>query len=208
MTSDPTYRDLLYFLKLLYTTVFAVTASLAPFYWGCLIFLISYIWIDTICPALCLQCRNSLGPTGCVTSLVMIGKSVCPSCQKQHKRIEYYCMLEIYRGITLLASEEDTEAAGHRMVKYIYVRLSVYLCQIFAHQFNLTLVTWHTWLTNTNTYLFYLKKKKIKKNNPSYVYCARLTETCQGTCILLLSRWSDCFYCSPHLYVALDKSVC
>ncbi len=32
--------------------------------------------------------------------------------------------------------------------------------------------------------------------------------TCHGTCILLLSRWSDCFYCSPHLYVALDKSVC
>ncbi len=57
-----------------------------------------------------------------------------------------------------------------------------------------------------NTYLFYLKKKK--KKIPSYVYCARLTETCHGTCILLLSRWSDCFYCSPHLYVALDKSVC
>ncbi len=29
-----------------------------------------------------------------------------------------------------------------------------------------------TWPTNTNTYLFYLKKK-----NPSYMYCARLTET-------------------------------
>ncbi len=47
-----------------------------------------------------------------------------------------------------------------------------------------------------------------KKKNPSYVYCVRLTETCHGTCILLLSRWSDCFYCSPHLYVALDKSIC
>ncbi len=45
----------------------------------------------------------------------------------------------------------------------------------------------------------------IKK--PSYVYCARLSETCQGTCILLLSQRSDCFYYS-HLYVALDKSVC
>ncbi len=55
----------------------------------------------------------------------------------------------------------------------------------------------------TLTYSIYIKKK-----NPSYVYCARLTETCHGTCILLLSRWSDCFYCSPHLYVALDKSVC
>ncbi len=30
-------------------------------------------------------------------------------------------------------------------------------------------------------------KKKLKRN-PSYVYCARLTETCHGTCILLLSR--------------------
>ncbi len=47
-----------------------------------------------------------------------------------------------------------------------------------------------------------------KKKDHSYVYCARLTETCHGTCIPLLSRWSDCFYCSPHLYVALDKSVC
>ncbi len=75
--------------------------------------------------------------TGCVTSLVMIGKSVCPSCQKQHECLEYYCTSEIYRGITLLsastvdsiyngfsfieshlavplASEEDTEAAGQR----------------------------------------------------------------------------------------------
>ncbi len=48
--SAPTYRDLLYFKKMLYTTVFAVMDSLAPFYWGCFIFLISYIWIDTICP--------------------------------------------------------------------------------------------------------------------------------------------------------------
>ncbi len=48
----------------------------------------------------------------------------------------------------------------------------------------------------------------VLNNNPSYVYCARLTETCHGTCILLLSRWSDCFFYSPHLYVALDKSIC
>ncbi len=54
------------------------------------------------------------------------------------------------------------------------------------------------------TLTYSIKIKKI----PSYVYCARLTETCHGTCILLLSRWSDCFYCSPHLYIALDKSVC
>ncbi len=57
--------------------------------------------------------------------------------------------------------------------------------------------------------IFILKKKKLKIIViiiiPSYVYCARLTETCHGTCILLLSRWSDCFYCS-HLYVALDKA--
>ncbi len=71
--------------------------------------------------------------TGCVTSLVMIGKSVRPSCQKQRERLEYYCTSDIYRGITLLsastvdsimssmyffyraaplASEEDTEAAS------------------------------------------------------------------------------------------------
>ncbi len=104
MTSDPTYRDLLYFLKLLYTTVFAVTASLAPFYWGCFIFLIFYIWIGTICPAPCLQHRNSLGLITRVTSLVMIGKSICPSCQKQRERLEYICTSEIYRDITLLSA--------------------------------------------------------------------------------------------------------
>ncbi len=42
--------------------------------------------------------------TGCVTSLVMIGKSVCPSCQKQRKRLEYMCTSEIYQGITLLSA--------------------------------------------------------------------------------------------------------
>ncbi len=118
MTSNPTYRDLLYFLKLLYTTVFAVTASLAPFYWG-FIFLNAYIWIDTICPTPCLQHRNSLGPdyTGCVTSLVMIGKSVCPSCQKQRERLEYICTSEIYRGITLLsASTVDSIYNGFYIV--------------------------------------------------------------------------------------------
>ncbi len=56
-------RLTVFFLKLLYTTVFGVTTSLAPFYWGCFIFLISYIWIDMICPTPCLQRRNSLGLT-------------------------------------------------------------------------------------------------------------------------------------------------
>ncbi len=42
--------------------------------------------------------------TGCVTLLVMIGKSVCPSCQKPHERLEYYCTSEIYGGITLLSA--------------------------------------------------------------------------------------------------------
>ncbi len=76
-----------------------------------------------------------------------------------------------------------------------------------------------TWLTNTNTYdlpilfysiLFYsilfYSFQFYKKT--SYVYCTRLTATCHGTCILLFSQWSDCFYYSPHLYVDLDKSVC
>ncbi len=34
----------------------------------------------------------------------MIGKSVCPSCQKQHEHFEYICASEIYRGITLLSA--------------------------------------------------------------------------------------------------------
>ncbi len=132
--------------------------------------------------------------TGCVTSLVMIGKSVCPSCQKQRERLEYICTSEIYQGITLLsASTVDSIYNGFYIVFYrvapcratrvrgrhessgaapqvlpvdeparveelrrtsalsvdapyerirpaskvkIYVRLSVCLCQIFAHQFN------------------------------------------------------------------------
>ncbi len=131
----------------------------------------------------------------------MIGKYVCPQKQKQRERLEYYCMPEIYRGITLLsastvdsiyngfyivfcrielrcaaplASEEDTEAAGaapwvlpgdeparvgelrrtsalcadapYERIRpaskvKIYVRLSVCLYQIFAHQFNLVTFT-------------------------------------------------------------------
>ncbi len=58
-----------------------------------------------ICPTQCLQCHNSLGLTTLdVTSLVLIGKSVCPSCQKQRERLEYICTSEIYRGITLLSA--------------------------------------------------------------------------------------------------------
>ncbi len=57
--------------------------------------------------------------TGCVTSLVMIGKSVCPSGQKQHERLEYYCTSEIYRGITLLsASTVDSIYNGFYIVFY------------------------------------------------------------------------------------------
>ncbi len=69
-------------------------------------FLISYIWIDTIWLKPCLQRRNSLGLnyTGRVTSLVIFGKSVCPSCQKQRERLEHICTSEIYRGITLLSA--------------------------------------------------------------------------------------------------------
>ncbi len=40
-------------------TVFAVTVSLAPFYLGRFIFIISYIWIDTICHT-CLQRRVTM----------------------------------------------------------------------------------------------------------------------------------------------------
>ncbi len=37
--------------------------------------------------------------TGSVTSLEIIGKSVCPSCKKQHEHLEYICTSEIYQGI-------------------------------------------------------------------------------------------------------------
>ncbi len=43
--------------------------------------------------------------------------------------------------------------------------------------------------------------------NSSRGWLSSLTETCHDTYILLLSRWSDCFYYSPHLYVALDTTV-
>ncbi len=57
--------------------------------------------------------------TGCVTSLVMIGKSVCPSCQKQRERLEYICTSEIYQGITLLsASTVDSIYNGFYIVFY------------------------------------------------------------------------------------------
>ncbi len=55
-----------------------------------------------------------------------------------------------------------------------------------------------TWPTNINTYLFYsilfysILFYPFQKKT-SYIYCARLTETCHDTCILLLFRLSDCF---------------
>ncbi len=56
--------------------------------------------------------------TGCVTSFVLIGKSVCPSCQKQHERLEYYCTSEIYQGITLLsASTVDSIYNGYNATR-------------------------------------------------------------------------------------------
>ncbi len=78
----------------MYTTVFAVTVSLAD----------PRIWIDTICPTPCLQRRNSLGLTTLYVTSLVIGKSVCPSCQKQRERLEYICTSEIYRGIALLSA--------------------------------------------------------------------------------------------------------
>ncbi len=88
VTSDPTYRDLLYFCKM------AVYCICRKGLFGAIllrvrfIFLISYIWIDTICPTPCLQCRNSLGLTTLETCYIACndGKSVCPSCQRQHDR--------------------------------------------------------------------------------------------------------------------------
>ncbi len=135
--------------------------------------------------------------TGCVTLLVMIGKSTGPSCQKLHERLEYICTSEIYRVITFtvvtllhplsivyimgsilsfVKSRRATHVRGRhgssgatpwvlpedepaRVEEFrrtstlcvsapyerirpaskvkIDVRLSVCLCQIFAHQFNL-----------------------------------------------------------------------
>ncbi len=79
-------------------------------------------------------------------------------------------------------------------------RLTIFKKQLKTHIF----LPAHDQLIQTLTYFILSKKMKIS----SYLYCARLTETCHCTCIPLLSRWSDCFYYSPHLYVALDKSVC
>ncbi len=39
-----------------------------------------------------------------------------------------------------------------------------------------------------------LYKKKRKERKPSYVYCVRLTRTCNITCVLLLFFGFDCFY--------------
>ncbi len=70
------------FLIALYYCI-AITASLTPFNLRCLIFLISYIWTDRIRPVYKLQAWDS--PHWICISLVMIGKYICPSCQKQHK---------------------------------------------------------------------------------------------------------------------------
>ncbi len=120
MTSDPTYRDLLYF-KLLYTTVFAAKL-LRLFYFPNFLHL---DWHDL--PYTVSTTPQQLGTdyTGCVTSLVMIGKSICPSCQKQRERLEYYCTSEICRGITLVsASTVDSIYNGFYIVFYRVARVS------------------------------------------------------------------------------------
>ncbi len=60
---------------------------------------------------------------GCVTLLVIIGKSICPSCQKEGDRLEYYCTSEIYRGISLLSASTVDSINGFYIV-YIFCRVA------------------------------------------------------------------------------------
>ncbi len=59
---------------------------------------------------------------GCVTLLVIIGKSICPSCQKEGDHLEYYCTSEIYRGISLLSASTVDSINGFYIV-YIFCRV-------------------------------------------------------------------------------------
>ncbi len=102
--SDPTYRDLLYFLKLLYTTVFAVTAlwhhSIEVILFSSfLTFGLTWLALHRVYNAA--TAWDWLHWTRYIA--LMIGKYVCPSCQKQCECLEYICTSEIYRGITLLS---------------------------------------------------------------------------------------------------------
>ncbi len=199
MTSDPTYRDLLYFLNIAVCYCICCNGL-----FGAILLRLFYFpnflhldWHDLS------TTPQQLGTdyTGCVTSLVMMGKSVCPSCQKQRECLEYYCTSEIYRDITLLSASTvdsiyngfyivflSSRAAPLRATRVrgrhgssatapqvlpgdeparveelrrasalcvdapyerirpaskvnINVHLSVCLCQIFAHQFNLVTFT-------------------------------------------------------------------
>ncbi len=103
----------------MYTTVFAVTVSLAPFYWGSFIFLISYIWIDTICPTLCLQRRNAWDWLHWMCYIACNDWKIRLSFLSETARLEYYCTSEIYRGIPLLsASTVDSIYNGFYIVFY------------------------------------------------------------------------------------------
>ncbi len=52
----------------------------------------------------------------------MMGKSVCPSCQKQGELLEHICTSEIYRGITLMS------ASIVDIYIYIYIYIVYEVC--------------------------------------------------------------------------------
>ncbi len=113
MWRQTTHRET-YCIFLIAVYCICLTASLAPFYldWHNLLYTMS-------------TTAQQLGTDyiGCVTLLVMIGKSICPSCQKEGDRLEYYCTSEIYRGISLLSASTVDSINGFYIV-YIFCRVA------------------------------------------------------------------------------------
>ncbi len=88
---------------------------------------------------------QQLGPdyTECVTSLVMMGKSVCPSCQKQRERLEHIYSY-LYRA-SLYCPHPLVDGIYNKFC-IVFYRIKIYVClSVFVSDFctpvYLTLVT-------------------------------------------------------------------
>ncbi len=69
---------------------------------------------------------------------------------------------------------------------FFYTHLTLYQLHIYSLTASFSCKT-NTRLIFSIFYILVFKKKK--KKHPSYMYCVRLTRTCNSTCMLLLFCW-------------------
>ncbi len=150
--SDPTYRDLLYFFVI--AVCYCVCCNglfgilLRLFYFPHFLHL---DWHDLPYTMSTMPRQLETDDTGSVTSLEIIGKSICPSCKKQHEHLEYICTSEICQGIIYINAfsrrfnpKRLTEHSG-------YTFICQYVCSLGIEPttFYVTNMMLYHWATGT-----------------------------------------------------------